>query len=105
MDPGGSAGLPKPRSPVTLDEILRSACEGVAGITVEVSRSLLCSDNIKDISEWKPLTWTKIDASTKSRVSKSSASAGPTRLSLHGHDYRQVGRCIGFASAPSLRMD
>jgi hypothetical protein len=41
--------LPKPRAPVTLDEALRSACEGVAGITVEVFRSLLCSEDIEDI--------------------------------------------------------
>ena len=27
------AGLPEPRAPVNLDEALRAACEGVAGIT------------------------------------------------------------------------
>ena len=41
--------LPKPRAPVNLDEALGAACEGVAGITVEVFRSLLWSEDIKDI--------------------------------------------------------
>jgi hypothetical protein len=44
------AGLPKPpRAPVRLDEALRAACEGVAGITPAQFRALLSPEDIKDI--------------------------------------------------------
>ena len=43
------AGLPKPRSPVNLDEALRTACEGLAGITPEQFRALLSPEDVADI--------------------------------------------------------
>jgi hypothetical protein len=44
------AGLPKPRAPVNIDEALRSACDGMEGITVEVFRSLLSPEDINGIA-------------------------------------------------------
>lgn len=44
------AGLPKPRAPVNLDEVLAGACDGVAGITPEVFRSLLSPEDLQDIA-------------------------------------------------------
>jgi hypothetical protein len=38
------------KAPVNLDEVLRTACQGAAGITVEVFRSLLCPEDIDDIA-------------------------------------------------------
>ncbi|MDQ3581172.1 MAG: DUF3987 domain-containing protein [Pseudomonadota bacterium] len=44
------AGLPRPTgAPVPLDEALAAACEGVAGISPEVFRSLLSPEDIADI--------------------------------------------------------
>ena len=43
------AGLPKPRAPVDLDEVLAAACDGVAGITPELFRSLLSPEDVADI--------------------------------------------------------
>jgi hypothetical protein len=43
------AGLPKPRAPLNLDEALRVACDGVAGITPAQFRSLLSPEDIADI--------------------------------------------------------
>jgi hypothetical protein len=42
--------LPKPRAPVLLNEAQRTACAGVAGITVEVFRSLLSPEDLADIA-------------------------------------------------------
>jgi hypothetical protein len=42
-------GQPEPRAPVLLDEALRTACEGVAGVTPAQFRSLLAPEDIKDI--------------------------------------------------------
>ena len=44
------AGLPKPRAPVSLDEAIRAACEGVAGIIPAQFRSLLSPEDIDDIA-------------------------------------------------------
>ena len=41
--------LPKPRAPVPLDEALRTACEGVAGITPAQLRALLSLKDVADI--------------------------------------------------------
>lgn len=41
--------LPKPRAPVNLDEALRAACEGVAGIMPAEFRSLLSPEDMEDI--------------------------------------------------------
>jgi hypothetical protein len=44
------ARLPKPpRAPVNLDEAIRAACEGVAGITAAQFRALLSPEDITDI--------------------------------------------------------
>ena len=43
------AGLPEPRAPVNLDEVLAAACDG-AGITPEVFRSLLSPEDLDDIA-------------------------------------------------------
>jgi hypothetical protein len=43
-------GQPEPRAPVLLDEALRTACEGVAGITPAQFRSLLSPEDIDDIA-------------------------------------------------------
>ena len=43
------AGLPKPRAPANLDEALRAACEGMAGITPVQFRSLLSPEDVADI--------------------------------------------------------
>ena len=40
------AALPKPRAPVNLDEALRTACEGLAGITPAQFRALLSPEDI-----------------------------------------------------------
>ena len=44
------AGLPEPRAPVNLDEALRAACEGVAGITLAEFRALLSPEDITDVA-------------------------------------------------------
>lgn len=44
------AGLPKPRAPVLLDEVLRTACDGVTGITPAQFRSRLSPEDIDDIA-------------------------------------------------------
>jgi hypothetical protein len=43
------AGLPKPRTPANLDEALRAACDGMAGITPARFRALLSPEDIADI--------------------------------------------------------
>ena len=42
--------LPKPRAPVHLDDALRTACEGVEGITPAEFRSLLSPEDLEDIA-------------------------------------------------------
>jgi hypothetical protein len=44
------AGLPKPRAPVNIDEALRTACDGVAGITPAQFRALMSPADIDDIA-------------------------------------------------------
>ena len=44
------AGLPKPRTSVRLDEALRAACDGVAGITPAQFQALLSPEDIDDIA-------------------------------------------------------
>jgi hypothetical protein len=46
---GSVTPLAGPRAPVLLDEAIRAACRGVAGINPEVFRSLLSPEDIKDI--------------------------------------------------------
>jgi hypothetical protein len=43
------AGLPKPRAPVNLDEVLRTACDGVAGITPAQFRALMSPEDVADV--------------------------------------------------------
>jgi hypothetical protein len=44
------AELPKPRAPVLLlDEVLKTACDGVAGITPGQFRALMSPEDIDDI--------------------------------------------------------
>jgi hypothetical protein len=46
---GGSYRFPGPRAPTNLDEALRTASEGVAGISAAQFRALLSPEDIADI--------------------------------------------------------
>jgi hypothetical protein len=45
------AGLPKPRAPVLLEEVLAAACDGVVGISPELFRSLLSLEDLEAFAE------------------------------------------------------